>query len=167
MRGESVNWEPKEMSGHWRRLQLSRDKWASDGICDYNHVNISLTENNDRYLTDDVFKCIAQGSWLSVIQRSQGFVPKGPNDRESTLVQVMVLRHMGDIALPGPMITSSLKHMRRETSVCWQSFAACVIYTKRVLWNIHPIFPYHYSWMPIGGIKISFIRNAIIGILFF
>ena len=56
-------------------------------------------------LSDDIFKCIFINEKLRIlIPISLKFVPKGPNDNKSVLVQVMAWRRTGDKPLPEPML---------------------------------------------------------------
>ena len=57
-------------------------------------------------LADDIFKCIFLNEKARIsIKISLKFVPKGPIDNESALVQVMAWRRTGDKLLPEPMLT--------------------------------------------------------------
>ena len=55
-------------------------------------------------LADDIFKCIFMNEKLRILIRiSLKFVPKGPIDNKSALVQVMAWRRTGDKPLREPM----------------------------------------------------------------
>ena len=70
------------------------------------HVNSSPPEQNGRHFSKDVFKCIFLNEKVRIsIKISLKFVPKGPIDNESALVQVMAWRRTGDKPLPEPMLT--------------------------------------------------------------
>ena len=57
-------------------------------------------------LADDIFKCIILNENVRIsIKISFKFVPKGPIDNKSALVQVMAWRRTGDKPLPEPMLT--------------------------------------------------------------
>ena len=57
-------------------------------------------------LANDIFKCIFLNEKVRIsIKISLKFVPKGPIDNESALVQVMAWRRTGDKPLPEPMLT--------------------------------------------------------------
>ena len=57
-------------------------------------------------LADDIFKCnFVNENVLTSIKISLNFVPKGPIDSNSSLVQVMTWRQSGDKSLPEPMMT--------------------------------------------------------------
>ena len=57
-------------------------------------------------LADDIFKCIFLNENVRIaIEISLKFVPKGPIDNKSALVQVMAWRRIGDQPLPEPMLT--------------------------------------------------------------
>ena len=56
-------------------------------------------------ITDDIFKSIFnEGVWIS-ITISLKFVPKGPIDYKSALVQVMAWHRTGEKPLPESMLT--------------------------------------------------------------
>ena len=56
-------------------------------------------------IADDIFKCnFNESVWIS-ITISPKFVPKGPIDYKSALVQVMAWRRTGEKPLPEPMQT--------------------------------------------------------------
>ena len=60
----------------------------------------------DDILADNILKCIFLNENVSIlIQISVKFVPKGPIDNKSALVQVMACRRTGDKPLSEPMIT--------------------------------------------------------------
>ena len=56
-------------------------------------------------LADDIFKCIFLDENVRIsIKISLKFVPKGPTDNKSALVQVMAWRRTGAKPLPEPML---------------------------------------------------------------
>ena len=56
-------------------------------------------------LADNIFKCIFMIEKLHIFIRiSLNFVPKGPFDNKSALVQVMAWHQTGDKPLPEPML---------------------------------------------------------------
>ena len=56
-------------------------------------------------LANNIFKCIFMNEKLRIlIPISLKFVPKGPIDNKSALVQVMAWRRTGDKPLPEPML---------------------------------------------------------------
>ena len=56
-------------------------------------------------LVDDIFKCIYMNEkLLMLIGISLKFLPKGPIDNKSALVEVMAWRRAGDKSLPQPML---------------------------------------------------------------
>ena len=65
-----------------------------------------------RHFPDDIFKCIFlnENVWIS-IRISLKFVPKGPINNISALVQIMAWRRPGDKPLSEPMIVSVLTHI--------------------------------------------------------
>ena len=59
----------------------------------------------DMEITDDIFKSIFNESgWIS-ITISPKFIPKGPIDYKSALVQVMAWHRTGEKPLPESMLT--------------------------------------------------------------
>ena len=55
--------------------------------------------------TDNIFRCIfVNEKFCILIQISLKFVPKGPIDNNSVLVQVMASRRSGDKPFPEPLI---------------------------------------------------------------
>ena len=90
-----------------RLLQTSRDcvdrlvvEYVSDGV-------LSLCQNKmAAFLADDIFRCIFLNENDNiVIQISLKFVPKGPIDNISALVQVMAWCLTGTKPLPETMLT--------------------------------------------------------------
>ena len=69
-------------------------------------INTSLPGQFGGKVADDIFTCIFfnENVWIS-IEISLKFVPKGPIDNKSALVQVMTWRPTGDKPLPEPMLT--------------------------------------------------------------
>ena len=72
----------------------------------------------DMKITDDIFKSIFnEGVWIS-ITISLKFVPKGPIDYKSALVQVMAWHRTGEKPLPESMLTqftdAYIRHRRGE-----------------------------------------------------
>ena len=63
-----------------------------------------------------VFKCIFMyEKFCTLIQISLKFVPKGPIDNNSVLVQVMAWRWTGDKPLPEPMLAQFIDaYMRHQ-----------------------------------------------------
>ena len=56
-------------------------------------------------ITDDIFKSIFKESVWIPITISLKFVPKGPNDYNSALVQVVAWHRTGEKPLPESMLT--------------------------------------------------------------
>ena len=69
-------------------------------------LNTSPPRQFGRKIADDTFNCISfnEDVWIS-IEISLKFVPNGPIDDKSALVQVMAWRRTGDKPLPKPMLT--------------------------------------------------------------
>ena len=68
-------------------------------------VNTLKPEQKGCLFADDILKCILLKQNFILIQISLKFVPGGPIDNKSALVQVMVWRPHGDKPLPEPMMT--------------------------------------------------------------
>ena len=61
-------------------------------------INLFPPGQNGRHFADDVFNCISMNAnFCILIQISQKFVPKGPNDNTSVLVLVIGWRRAGDL----------------------------------------------------------------------
>ena len=66
-------------------------------------------------LTDDIFKHIFFNENVRIsIQISLKFVPNGPIDNKSALVQVIAWRRTGDKPLPEPMLTQFIDAYMRH-----------------------------------------------------
>ena len=114
-------------------------------------------------ITDDIFKSIFNESvWIS-ITISLKFVPKGPIDYKSALVQVMAWHRTGEKPLPESMLTQhrriytalggneitksgrsfhwGLVHLVQSASLCWNSPKYSLLYLKRSL-----SVPSHYQY---------------------
>ena len=75
-----------------------RDRWST--------FNAMKPEQNGRHFADDIFKGIfVRERFCILIHNSLKFVPKGPIDKKSTLVEVMTWRLFGTKPLPQPMLT--------------------------------------------------------------
>ena len=69
-------------------------------------INSSPPGQNGRHVADDVFKCIFLNEKFCILIRiALRFVPKGPIDNKSALVQVMAWHPTGDKQLLEPMLT--------------------------------------------------------------
>ena len=75
-------------------------------------INTLRPKQNRRHFADDIFKCIFfnDNVWIP-IQISLKFVPKGPINNITALVQIMAWRRSGDKPLSGPMMVSLLTHI--------------------------------------------------------
>ena len=96
-------------------------------------VNTWRPRQNGRHFPDDIFKCIFfnENVWI-VIKISLKFVPKGPINDISALVQIMAWRR----SLPEPMLVSLLTHICTTlpdwvNSLCVKSFG------RHVFMNMH------------------------------
>ena len=74
--------------------------------------NTLRPRQNGRHFADDIFKCILlnENAWIPN-KISLKFVPKGPINNISSLVQIMAWRRPGDKPLSEPMMVRSLMHI--------------------------------------------------------
>ena len=77
------------------------------------NINTSRPKQNGRHFADDIFKWIFLNAnvWIP-IKISLKFVPEGPINNISALVQIMAWRRPGDKPLSGPMM------VRLPTHIC-------------------------------------------------
>ena len=69
-------------------------------------INTLMPRQDGRHFADDIFKRIFLNEYFKVaIQISLKFVPEGPFDNKSALVQVMAQHRAGDKPLAEPMLT--------------------------------------------------------------
>ena len=75
-------------------------------------LNTLRPRQNGHHFPDNIFKCIFlnENVWIS-IKISLNFVPKGPINNISALVQIMAWRQPGDKPLSEPMMVSLLTHI--------------------------------------------------------
>ena len=75
-------------------------------------LNTLRPRQNGRHFADDIFKCILlnENVWI-LIEISLKFVPKGPINNISALVQIMAWRWSGYKPLSEPMMDRSLTHI--------------------------------------------------------
>ena len=81
-------------------------------LCYTNHVNTLRPRRNEQHFADDIFKRIFfnENVWIS-IKISLQFVPKGPINNISALVQIMAWRRSGAKPLSEPMMVSLPTHI--------------------------------------------------------
>ena len=82
-------------------------------------VNTLRPRQNGRHFTDDILKCIFlnENAWIP-IKISLKFVPEGPINNISALVQIMAWRRIGDKPLSEPMMTQfNDAYMRHSASM--------------------------------------------------
>ena len=74
--------------------------------------NTLRQRRNEQHFADDIFKRIFfnENVWIS-IKISQRFVPKGPINNITVLVQIMTWRRSGDKPLSEPMMVRLLTHI--------------------------------------------------------
>ena len=74
-------------------------------------LNTLRPRQNGRHFADDIFKCIFLNENISVsIKILLKFVPKGPINNISPLVQIMAWRRTGDKPLSEPVMVRLLTH---------------------------------------------------------
>ena len=75
-------------------------------------INSLRPRRNRRFNADDIFKCIFldEDVWIP-IKSSLKFVPKGPINNISPMVQIMAWRRPGDKPLSEPMVVSLPTHI--------------------------------------------------------
>ena len=72
----------------------------------HNNINSSPPNKMAAILTDNIFKCMFLNENVKIATKILlKFIPKGPIDNKSALVQVMAWRRTGDKPLPEPMLT--------------------------------------------------------------
>ena len=75
-------------------------------------INTLRSRRNGRRFADDTFKRICLNENVRIaIKFSLKFVPKGPINNISTLVQIMAWRRSGNTPLSEPMMVSLLTHL--------------------------------------------------------
>ena len=75
---------------------------------------LSIPAQNTRHFADDIFKCSFKNEKFCIsIRISLKFIPRGPIDNKSALVQVMAWDRTSNKPLPEPMLTQFTDHMRR------------------------------------------------------
>ena len=75
-------------------------------------LNTLRPRQNGRHFPDDIFKWIfLNENAIISIKISLKFVPKGPNNNNPALVQIMAWRRPGDKPLSEPMVDSLLTHI--------------------------------------------------------
>ena len=76
------------------------------------HLNTLRPRQNGRHFPDDTFKCIFLNENFRILSKiSLKFVPKGPINKISALVQIMAWRRPGDKPLSEPMMVRLLTHI--------------------------------------------------------
>ena len=78
-------------------------------------VNSSPSGQNGCHFADDSFRCIfVNEKFCILIKISLKFVPEGPIDNNSALVQIMAWRQIGDKSLSEPMLTEFIDAYMRH-----------------------------------------------------
>ena len=111
-------------------------------------VNTLRPRQNGRHFADDIFKLIffKDNAWNS-IEISLKFVPKGPINNISTLIQIMAWRRPGDKPLFEPMLVSLMTHIC-VTRLQWVNADDICTFVKVTLmpWQ-NVILSNAFSWM--------------------
>ena len=98
-------------------------------------LNTLRPRQNGRHFPDDIFKCIFlnENVWIS-IKISPKFVPRGPINYITTLIQIMAWHRLGDKPLSEPMMVGLLAQIC-VTRPQW-------VKTDWPRWNLHEIYRY-------------------------
>ena len=85
---------------------------ACVGLVNQHIFNTLRPRQDGCHFADDIFKCIFlnENVWIP-IKISLKFIPKGPINNISELVQIMAWRRPGDKPLSEPMLVSLLTHI--------------------------------------------------------
>ena len=104
-------------------------QWLDMAWCQ--SVNSLKPRQNRRYFADDVFKCnFLNGNVWIQIKISLKFVPKGPINNVSALVQIMAWHRTGNKPLSEPMMTQfNDAYMRHSASMTQLS-----LFTMQCIW---------------------------------
>ena len=103
-------------------------------------VNTLRPRQNGRHSADDTFKCIFLNENVKIsIKNSLKFVPKGPFNNNSALVQIMAWRRPGDKPLSEPMMVRSTTHI-------------CVTRPQWVKVSTWSIFPSKYATLTLRSV---------------
>ena len=89
-------------------LHKAKRNWTEDhGMLFKVSLNTLRRRQNGRHFTDNIYKCIFLNETLWIlIKISLKFLPYGPVDKKSTLVQVMAWCWTGNKPLPQPVLTT-------------------------------------------------------------
>ena len=99
--------------------------------CHRQHFNASRPRQDGRHFPDDILKWIFlnENLWIS-IDISLKFVPRGPINNITALVQIMAWRRPGDKPLSEPMMVNLLMHIcvtrPQWVNVLWYFTCACL-----------------------------------------
>ena len=100
-------------------------------LINYTHLNTSLPGQNGRHAIDDIFKYIFRNEkFLCFNSISMKFVPHGPVNIKSSMVQVMAWRQVVDKPLHEAMLTqftnAYLRHQGRWV-LHWMHYRRCAL----------------------------------------
>ena len=107
-----ANWEGMLENYHSQTANSTGISVSNTNTCRYGiFVNTLRPRWNGHHFADDIFKCIYMNEIFFIsISTSLKFVPKGPIDNKSALVQVMAWRWPGAKPLSEPMMASLWTH---------------------------------------------------------
>ena len=92
-------------SAKWRPFWVNKLMTGDAYMHQWTWVHSSPPKQNGHHFADDIFKCIFCNEKSSILfWISLKFLPKGPIDNKSVLVQVMPWCWIGDKPLPEPML---------------------------------------------------------------
>ena len=121
----------------------------------------------DMKITDDIFKSISNESvWIS-ITISLKFIPKGPIDYKSVLVQVMAWQRTGEKPLPESMLTKFTEAYMvlggNEITKLGRSFhwgLVHLVQSASLRWNSPKIFHTVFETLPVDATSLSILSSG-------
>ena len=120
-----------------------------DSVMHPNNLNSLRPRQNGRHFADDTFKCFFLKENVRIsIKISLKFVPKGPFNNNSSLVQIMAWRRPGDKPLSEPMMVRSLTHIcvirPQWVNSLWPRDTRNISHSTVISLCPHPFFPPPY-----------------------
>ena len=105
-------------------------------------LNTLRLRQNGCQFKANIFKCmfLNQNAWISIV-KSMKFVPKGPNNNISALVQIMAWHRPGAKPLSEPMMVSLPMHIC-ITQPQWVNMPSNHMISYQAVWEIHLILCY-------------------------
>ena len=112
--------------------------------CDVTWLNTLRPRQNGRHFADHTFKRISLNEDARIsIKISLKFVPKGPINNNTAMVQIMALRRSGAKPLSEPMMASLLTHICVTRPQWVKHVFTCVIWffvIMRTSWQINKLW---------------------------